>query len=294
MTQSVSETAAGRPQGRAGRRASSRRSEPSEQRRGLSRRKLTILQVLTVLALLGAWEFVGTALGASFWVSRPTDIASTLRSWVVAGTLFTDLGVTLGEALAGFVIGAVLGSIVGFALGWARTIGDVLEPLILSLYTLPKIALAPLFVLWFGIGATTKVMFAALLVFFLTFFTTFQGTRNVDMELVENARVMGASTIDTWRKIAIPYSAIWMFTGLRIALPYAIIGAVVGEFIASQAGIGFRIQRSAEIYNTAGVFAGLLLLMVVAMVALHLLNLIERYVMRWREPQGHIGVTDTA
>lgn len=269
------------------------RSRPLEPKSGLSRRNLTILQAAAVLALLAAWQFVGTVLGASFWVSQPSDIASTLGSWAVAGTLIRDLGVTLGEALVGFVIGALLGSIVGFALGWTRPVGDVLEPLILSFYTLPKIALAPLFVLWFGIGATTKVMFAALLVFFLTFFTTFQGTRNVDMELVENARVMGASRVDTWRKIAIPYSAIWMFTGLRIALPYAIIGAVVGEFIASQAGIGFRIQRSAELYDTSGVFAGLILLMVIAMLALHVLNLVERHVLRWREPEGHNAFTET-
>ena len=152
--------------------------------------------------------------------------------------------------------------------GWVRKLGDLLEPFVLSLYTLPKIALAPLFVLWFGIGATNKIMFAAMLVFFMVFFTTYQGTRQVDRDLVENARLLGASRWGIWTKIAVPYSAVWVFTGLRIGLPYALIGAIVGEFVAAESGVGFRIKEATSFFNTAEVFAGLIVLMAISLVLL--------------------------
>ena len=181
------------------------------------------------------------------------------------------------------------GALVGFVLGWVKRLGDLFEPFILSLYTLPKIALAPLFVLWFGIGVTNKIMFSAMLVFFMVFFTTFQGARQVDRELVQNARLLGANNLNIWTKIAIPYSAVWVFTGIRIGLPYALIGAIVGEFVAAEAGVGFRIKEATSFFNTAGVFAGLIVLMIVSLVLLGGLKLIERRALRW-QVQG--GVND--
>ena len=136
-------------------------------------------------------------------------------------------------------------------------------------------------------------MFAAMLVFFMVFFTTYQGTRQVDRELVENARLLGASQWGIWRKIAVPYAAVWVFTGLRIGLPYALIGAIVGEFVAAEAGVGFRIKEATSFFNTAAVFAGLIVLMVISLVLLGGLKLIERRVLRWQTASGVLGV-DTA
>lgn len=240
------------------------------------------LQIVFLVAVFAIWEGSAVYFGTDFWTSRPSAIARELASWASSGLLWTDLKLTLMEAGIGFVIGSALGGLVGFVLGWVRRLGDFFEPFILSIYTLPKIALAPLFVLWFGIGAINKIMFSAMLVFFMVFFTTFQGTRQVDRELVENARLLGASNFGIWTKIAIPYSAVWVFTGIRIGLPYSLIGAIVGEFVAAEAGVGFRIKESTAFFNTAGVFAGLIVLMAISLVLLGALRLIERRALRWQ------------
>ena len=208
--------------------------------------------------------------------------------------LASDLRISLTEAGLGFVIGSVVGGLVGFFLGWVRRMGDLLEPFILSIYTIPKIALAPLFVLWFGIGVFNKVMFAGMLVFFMVFFTTYQGARQVDRDLVENAQLMGADRWAIWTKIAIPYAAVWVFTGIRIGLPYALIGAIVGEFVAAESGVGFRIKEATSFFNTSAVFAGLIVLMAISFSLLTTLKLIEKYVLRWQNAKGTIAVVDAA
>jgi NitT/TauT family transport system permease protein len=232
--------------------------------------------------VFGMWEILSRMLHADFWISSPSAVVVAMIAWARSGDLATDLQMTLTEAGAGFVLGSVAGGLVGFVLGWVQRLGKLFEPLVLSLYTLPKIALAPLFVLWFGIGPVNKIMFSAMLVFFMVFFTTFQGTRQVDRDLVANARLLGASRWAIWTKIAIPYASVWMFTGIRIGLPYALIGAIVGEFVAADSGVGFRIKEATSFFNTAAVFAGLVVLMAISMVLLGLLKLVERRVLRWQ------------
>lgn len=250
------------------------------------------VQLLIVAVFLGSWQWLSGALHADFWISKPSLVLAALVTWWQSGDLGTDLQLTLIEAGVGFVAGSLAGALVGFVLGWVRQLGDLLEPFVLSLYTLPKIALAPLFVLWFGIGPANKIMFSAMLVFFMVFFTTYQGMRQVDRELVENARMLGASRLAIWTKIAVPYSAVWVFTGLRIGLPYALIGAIVGEFVAAEAGVGFRIKEATSFFNTAAVFAGLIVLMAISLVLLGALKLIEMRVMRWQTASGVIAPLD--
>ena len=250
------------------------------------RRGIVYTQFALLVVTLGLWEWVARTFDTGFWTSSPSAVAREMLRWYASGELLGDLKVTLFEAGVGFILGSIFGGLVGFVLGWVRRLGDLFEPFILSLYTLPKIALAPLFVLWFGIGVSNKVMFSAMLVFFMVFFTTFQGTRQVDRDLVENARLMGASRFHTWTKIAIPYSAVWVFTGLRIGLPYALIGAIVGEFVAADSGVGFRIKESTSFFNTAGVFAGLLVLMAISILLLGILKLIERRALRWQTAEA--------
>jgi sulfonate transport system permease protein len=251
------------------------------------------IQFLLVVLFLVSWEWASAALHADFWVSKPSLVISALIAWYQSGTLAADLKITLTEAGVGFIAGSIAGGLVGFVLGWVRKAGDLLEPFVISLYTLPKIALAPLFVLWFGIGPTNKIMFAAMLVFFMVFFTTYQGTRQVDRDLVENARLLGASRWAIWTKIAVPYSAVWVFTGIRIGLPYALIGAIVGEFVAADSGVGFRIKEATSFFNTASVFAGLLVLMGISLMLLGVLSLIERRVLRWQTANGILTVEAT-
>ncbi|MBV9783166.1 MAG: ABC transporter permease [Acidisphaera sp.] len=255
-----------------------------------SRAGLAVVQAVILAVIIAAWQAVADGMHTEFWTSSPLGVARALAKWWSSGTLTTDLRLTLFEAGCGFVAGSLAGGIVGFVLGWIRGLGDVFEPFVLSLYTLPKIALAPLFVLWFGIGPLNKVMFAGLLVFFMVFFTTFQGIRQVDRDIVANARLLGASRAQIWTKIAMPYAAVWIFTGLRIGLPYALIGAIVGEFVAADSGVGFRIKESTSYFDTAGVFAGLVVLMAVSLLFLGLLKIVERHVLRWQDP----GMTVTA
>jgi NitT/TauT family transport system permease protein len=160
--------------------------------------------------------------------------------------------------------------------------GDVFEPIVLPFYALPKIALAPLLVLIFGIGVEAKVVLVALMVFFIVFFTTFRGMRMVDRDLVVNARGMGAGRIDVWQTIAIPQAAVWVLSGLRLALPSAFHGAIVGEFIAATQGVGFLIRTASTTFDIAGVFAGVFVLLVVSGIILALMKQVERYVLRWQ------------
>lgn len=252
-----------------------------------------VIQIVIAVVVFGAWELVARVFKTDYWTSSPTLVAIELKNWVVSGQLQVDLKLTLMEAGVGFVIGSLAGGLVGFILGWIRRLGDLLEPFILSLYTMPKIALAPLFVLWFGIGALNKIMFSALLVFFMVFFTTYQGTRQVDRDLVENARLLGAQRWDVWTKIAIPYAAVWVFTGIRIGLPYALIGAIVGEFVAAEAGVGFFIKKQSDYFNTSAVFAGLIVLMVISLALLVILKLVERWALRWQDARGAIQAEAT-
>ena len=251
-----------------------------------------ILQIGFGLFALVLWETTSRILHLDFWTSSPSAVVMELGRWATSGLLATDLRVTLTEAGVGFVIGSIAGGIVGFILGWVRRLGDLFEPFILALYTVPKIALAPLFVLWFGIGATNKIMFSAMIVFFVVFFTTYQGTRQVDRDLVENARLLGAGRWDIWTKIAIPYSSVWMFTGIRIGLPYALIGAIVGEFVVSEAGVGFRIKEATSFFNTAAVFAGLIILMVISLILLGMLKIVENRMLGWQTAKGEIRVEE--
>jgi NitT/TauT family transport system permease protein len=250
-----------------------------------------VIQGVFVLFVLGLWELTAKLFHTEFWTSSPSSVVVALINWANSGELGNDLRVTLTAAGLGFVLGSIAGGLTGFVLGWIRRLGDLFEPFVLALYTLPKIALAPLFVLWFGIGLTNKIMFSAMLVFFMVFFTTYQGTRQVDRDLVENARLLGANRWAVWTKIAIPYASIWVFTGVRIGLPYALIGAIVGEFVAAEAGVGFRIKEATSYFDTGSVFAGLVILMLISVLLLGILKIIERRVLRWQDARGTI-VTD--
>lgn len=244
---------------------------------------IVAVQVLVLALALVAWESISTAYDFEFWVSSPSSVWEQLVEWSESGELWLGLKATLLITVLGFVPGAAAGALIGFLLGWFRTLGRICEPFVLAFYTLPKIALAPLFVLWFGIDVLPKVVLSAVLVFFLVFFTTFQGAKNVDRSMLEMGYLMGGSKFAVFRKVVVPTSAVWVFSGLKISLPYALIGAVVGEFIAATEGIGFMIKNSTNEFNTAGVFAGLVVLMAVALALTGVLRLVELRLLHWNE-----------
>jgi len=232
---------------------------------------------------LSAWQLSSGRLIKPFWISSPSEIWRQLANWISAGELWMHVEVTLTETVLGFVFGAIAGIVVGLALGLNRRLAAVLDPFIVAFYSLPKIALAPLFILWFGVGLTSKVVLAMFVVFFLVFYNTYAGTLAVEQELVDVLRLMGGSRWQIVRKVILPSALIWIFTGMKSSVPYALIGAVVGEMMASNKGLGYLIQAAAGQYDTGGVFAALFVLMIIATSLHELLKQSERLMLRWRE-----------
>jgi NitT/TauT family transport system permease protein len=256
-----------------------------------SRRKdsLRVLgwRLALLLAVVGGWELTSGPMIDPFYVSRPSDILERLGEWSVDGTIVSNLYATLQATLVGFVIGSLVGIGVGFVLGRSPVVARVVDPFIIAIYSLPKVALAPLFILWFGIGMTSKIVLSATIVFFLVFYSTYAGVRAVDKDLIDVVRMMGGARRDILRRVVLPSSATWIFNGLKISVPYALIGAVVGELTASDRGIGYVLKRASGTFDTAGVFASLVILMVVATILNQLVVYGERYVDRWRStPTG--------
>lgn len=250
-------------------------------------RRRSLLQTLgwraaLLVVIIGGWQLVSGPVIDPFYISRPSDIFSRMGEWLVDGTIATHLSSTMEATLVGFVVGALVGIGVGFFLGRSYAIARVVDPFIIAVYSLPKIALAPLFILWFGIGMTTKIVLSATIVFFLVFYSTYAGVRDVDRDLVDVVRLMGGSQRDILRRVVMPSSMTWIFNGLKISVPYALIGAVVGELTASDRGIGYILKRASGTFDTAGVFAALMILMVVATILNQIVVYGERYVDRWR------------
>jgi len=250
------------------------------------RRSVTIvlIRIAILLFVLCAWQFASGRLMDEFWLSRPSDVAYRLYEWSVDGKLVYHTWITLQEMGWGFLIGAVTGIIAGIGLGLSRSLGDVANPFIVALYSLPKVAMGPLFILWFGIGIQMKIALAAITVFFLVFWNTYAGIRQNDEELTGIVRLMGASRIQLIYKIIVPGAMAWIYTGLKLSVPYALIGAIVGEIIASNRGLGYLLSYSAGAFDTTGVVAALVVLMAISMALNEVISFSERRSFRWTKP----------
>jgi NitT/TauT family transport system permease protein len=235
-----------------------------------------------VALVFGVWETVSGSLVNAFWVSKPSLIGGTLAEWLVGREFWRHFGITMTEVLNGFALGVVTGVVAGFVLSELPRIGKFLDPYMAALYGIPKTALAPLLILWFGIGLGAKVMLAGIMVFFLVFFNTAAGLRAVDPDLVNMARVAGASRAQILSKIKFPFAFPYVMTGIKVGLPTGLVGAIVAEFISSNQGVGYLIVRSSMFFDTAGVFAGVIVLAVTVFVLSEILARIERHVLRWR------------
>lgn len=245
--------------------------------------KLAGMRLSLLVIILLIWELVSGALVDKFWVSEPSDIFQSLYTWMLSGELFFHIGITAQEMIIGFFIGAAGGALLGFILGRSEFLAKLLDPFIMALYSLPKVALAPLFILWFGIGIEMKIVFAAVIVFYLVFFNTYAGVKNVDSDLLDNIRLMGATERQILLKVTIPSALNWVFVGFKMSVPYALIGAVVGEITASNRGVGFLISYSAGQFDTAGTFAAVIILMIMAVLLNFGLGVLEKHFLRWKQ-----------
>jgi NitT/TauT family transport system permease protein len=258
-----------------------------------ARRRTAIVfavRVLLLVAFLGLWELLSRAKVIDpFNFSMPSKIWDQIWTWVMHGTALGPLGeqiwYTLYEALLGWVIGVITGVVFGIALGRIDFLADVLGPFIKVLNSIPRIVLAPIFLIWFGLGPSSKVASAVVLVFFPVFFNAFQGAREVDRNLVANARILGASDRRVTLQVVIPSATSWIFTSLHVSFGFALIGAIVGEYIGATKGIGLLVSQSQNTFNPAGVYAAMVILAVVALAAEGLLTFAERRIFRWK-PTG--------
>lgn len=257
----------------------------AEQRRLAERRrrqKIWLARALLLIGIVSLWQFSAGRLVSDFFIGRPSEIAETLYIWAASGKLFFHAGITSIEALLGFLLGSAIGMTFGVVLGRAQTLADVLDPFIMMFYSLPKIALAPMFILWFGIGIDMKIYLTATIVFFLVFLNTYSGVRAVSREQIAIMRLMGASESDILRKVVIPSAITWVFNGLRLSVPYALIGAIVGELIASNKGLGYLLADASGQFDTSGMFAALIAIMMLALLLNFAVKWFEKRAMPWK------------
>lgn len=256
--------------------------DPSIKARRRQKIIVAVSRVLLAVAGLLAWEFASDRIVSAFWISSPSAVWSALVRFATADQLLPAVWATLAETTVGFVAGAGTGIVVGLLFGVSPLIARILDPFLVAFNSIPRVALIPLFILWFGIGFETKILFAATLVFFPVFLNTFAGARDVDRDLIDVLRVMGASRIDTLRRVLIPSALVWVFAGLRMSIPFALIGAVIAEMFTSNDGLGYLIAVTANQYDTAGSFAALFVTTVLGLMLTWAVGRIERRTLRWR------------
>jgi NitT/TauT family transport system permease protein len=260
------------------------------------RRRLLVwaARLATLVIVIGGWQLLTSAkiVDKFFW-GQPSGIVAQLSDWVRHGTaygsIWQQIWITFKEAVLGFIVGVLAGVIVGVLLGQFRFFADVLSPYIKVANAIPRIVLGSLFTVALGLGIAAKVSLAAVLVFFVVFFNAFQGVREVDRNLLNNARVLGASRGAVIRHVVIPSALTWIIASLHVAFGMAIIGAIVGEFLGAQKGLGLVIATSQNNFNPNGVFGAMFIIAVLALTAEALIALLERRLLSWR-PRSHAEV----
>lgn len=236
------------------------------------------------------WEIASGRWIEPFLISSPSRIFVSLIENIQTGTLIEHSWVTFKEIGLGFPLGAIVGIATGYLFGRSRILAEIFEPIIVALYGIPRTALAPLFIVWLGIGIWSKVGVVFLLTFFLNFFNTYSGMKQMDQEFVDLARIMGANRWKLTFKVILPAVSPYILIGFKTSIPFAIIGAIVGEFIAATEGLGFFIRLSAGVFKTADVFAGITVLMLMVIIMNKIADLIERHVLRWQTQTEQVRI----
>lgn len=274
-----------------------RTSRSDAQRRAAQarrRRSNSILLVRTVIfvVFIGGWEMAArTHLIDPFFFSMPSVIIARLVDWIMHGTSQGSLGlqiwVTLRETVFGFLIGSVLGIVFGIVLGRNRYLADVCSIYIKVANAIPRIVLGSIFVIAFGIGIGSKVALAMVMVFFVVFSNAFQGAREADKALIEKTRILGASNWQVTTSVIIPSAMSWILASLHVSFGFALVGAVVGEFLGAQQGLGLLVVTEQGLFHADGVFAAMIVLAAIALLADAFLTAIEGRLLKWRPPVSH-------
>ncbi len=262
--------------------------ERAAQRRLRRRRTLIVtLRIAVLVVVLGGWEMAARLKWIDpFFFSMPSLIFDQIRDWFVNGTsqgpLLTQVWVTLEETAIGFLIGSVAGVICGIVLGRNKLMADVFGLYIQIANSIPRVVLGSVFVIALGLGMASKIALAVVMVFFVVFGNAFQGVREADRYLIANAQILGASRRQITTAVVIPSALSWILASLHVSFGFALVGAVVGEFLGSKQGIGLLISTAQGAFNASGVFAAMIVLAVVALAADYLLTWVEKRLLKWR------------
>jgi NitT/TauT family transport system permease protein len=255
----------------------------------MNRVTLIALQVLVAVIALLIWHLLttipmsgGKPLFPPFFFSTPLDVLARIIKWFSEGTIWRHLWITLVEAMLAFVIGSLGGILVGFWFARQQRVAAVFDPYVKAANALPRIVLAPIFTLWFGLGIWSKVALGFTLVFFIVFFNVYQGVKEVSPTVLANARMLGMNERQLMRHVYWPSALSWMFSSLHISVGFAVVGAVVGEYLGSAAGLGYIILQAEMTFDIAGVFAGMFVLAAFVLVIDFMVTLVERRLLIWR------------
>lgn len=258
---------------------------PSRASARRSRRPIAILacQLLAAAALIGGWQVLAeTRVLDPFFFSEPSSIARRIGGWASSGYIWRQIGVTLLESGVSLLIGGAAGLAVGFLLGRFAFLSDISSPFIATFNALPRIVLAPMFIVWFGLGMGSKVALGVSLVFFIVFYSTFSGVKNVDKTLLDNTRMLGANGFQQFRHVILPNALSWILSSLHTSVGFAISGAVVAEYLGSSEGMGYVIANAEGVFDITTVMAGVVVLSVFAVAIIVLIQRLEKYLLRWQ------------
>ena len=258
----------------------------------MARVKLLTLQILVAVVFVAVWyvfttyKIFGKVWLPPFFFSNPIDVVKQIVDWFVTGVIWKHLYVTLVEAMLAFAIGSIGGVLVGFWFARQPRTAAVFDPYVKMANALPRVVLAPIFTLWLGLGIWSKVALGVTLVFFIVFFNVYQGVKEVSPTVLANARMLGMNERQLMRHVYWPSALSWMFSSLHTSVGFAVVGAVVGEYLGSAAGLGYLIQQAEGVFDVAGVFAGMFVLAAFVIVIDMVVTVIEKRLLIWRPAVG--------
>src|ERR1700729_4394089 len=254
----------------------------------MSRLTLLACQLLVAVVMLGLWQFFSTVpvfgkmLLPPFFFSTPVDVFSQVIDWFSSGVIWKHLLITLWESILAFIIGSIGGVAVGFWFARQPRVAAVFDPYVKMANALPRVVLAPIFALWLGLGIWSKVALGVTLVFFIVFFNVYQGVKEVSTTVRDNARMIGMNEGQLMRHVYWPSAMSWMFSSLHTSVGFAVVGAVVGEYLGSAAGLGYLIQEGGGVFDVAGVFAGMFVLSAFVILIDMAVTMVELRLLVWR------------
>lgn len=241
------------------------------------------IRCILIFILLLIWQFIASNNNKiAFYTSYPSDIFLDLLEFAKGGNMWKHIFTTIKEAYLGLLYGTIAGISLGVVFSQFRIFGKIFVPIISVFQSIPQLALAPLYILWFGLGLSSKVILAGLMVFFNVFFSTYNAIKNIDQKLIESATLLGANKLQILWRIVIPISMPWIISGIRIGSNVCVVGAIIGEYIGASSGLGWMVTYASSFFQIKRVMACIFILMVIGLIMSWILEQVEKYLLRWR------------